>query len=128
MRSNLEKRGHVRYDCAGIAEISVAGDQPKIVGAIIEISMVGCLLAVQSCESLEKGSLVDLKCEIEGRSFRALGRTQSVRSPSRLGIRFAGVDILGQHQLQALLNDLAGRRSRKKETPKILAVKQKHQA
>lgn len=128
MRSNLEKRRHVRYACAGMAEIGIAGDRPKILGAVIEVSLVGCLLAVESCESLEKGALVDLKCEIDGRSFRALGRTQSVRSPSRLGIRFAGVDMLGEHQLLALLNELAVRRARDVPVKKILFAKEKHQA
>jgi hypothetical protein len=128
MRSKQEKRRHVRYACAGMAEIAVAGDQPKVLGAIIEISLVGCLLAVQSSETLERGALVDLKCEVEGRSFHALGRTQSVRSPSRLGIRFAGVDVLGEHQLHALVSDLAARRARNPPAPKILAAKEKHHA
>jgi hypothetical protein len=127
MGTSVEKRRLVRYACAGIAEISVAGDQPPILGAIIEVSLVGCLLALDSRETLEKGALVDMKCMVEGRTFRALGCTQSVRSPSRLGIRFAGVDMLGQHQLQALLNELAGRRSRN-PAPKILATKTKHHA
>lgn len=99
-----EVRRYPRYDCTGAVELSSPHTGRPLKGKLLNLSIGGCF--AQADWPLEVGTRVEVRLELSGLSFRALGEVRMVDSRGGMGIEFGGMSAGGRQRLGELIAEL----------------------
>lgn len=117
--AGFERRGSPRYACAGDAQVRVPFGGPAFAGRLLNLSLGGCYVQMES--PFELGRLAEVTLRVNKLSFRARGKvvfSESFRSDpgdarprSGMGIRFTGMSEGGRRRLRELIEEFAHTRA-----------------
>lgn len=104
MESAPEVRRYPRFDCTGAVELTGPHSARPRKGKLLNLSIGGCF--AQTDWPLDVGTRVEIRLELSGLCFRALGEVRMVDSRGGMGIEFAGMSARGRQRLAELIAEL----------------------
>ncbi|HET7442668.1 MAG TPA: PilZ domain-containing protein [Terriglobales bacterium] len=119
-----EVRRYPRFDCTGAIELTGPHSGRPRKGQLLNLSIGGCF--AHTDWPLDVGTRVEIRLELTGVCFRALGEVRMVDSRGGMGIEFAAMSARGRQRLAELITELgeaterpaAGPRPQQAENPK----------
>jgi len=102
-----ERRKEPRYLCFGQVKLNRLPGA-ILTGRIIDLSLGGCLIAMQRPAPLSQGSVVELTIQTRGTALRMIGIITFLgrQAPRWMGISFKTLSKRGQSQLTELIAEL----------------------
>ncbi len=103
-----ERRRHVRFPCAGVAQVWEGGNQYAVTGRLNEISMGGCYVEMMS--PMRARTAVRLELEIDGHSVRLEAVVRTSQPAFGMGLEFTRVappELEKLHRVVAVLSGQA---------------------
>jgi len=108
-----ERREHPRYTCTGRVTLGQVDSHSHQSGAIVDLSVGGCLVRLQNPASFETHSTLELNFQSGYHSFRATGITSRHEEAGHLiAILFQKLNIRARIDLLDLLTHLESSSSR----------------
>jgi hypothetical protein len=101
-----ENRSHPRMDCAGTASVLITPGEPVCLAGVVDLSVLGCLLAFHEPLTLERDALVELTFCVNNLPFRVRAQAKSIRSNTRIGFEFPQLRDRIKLQLEDLIEEL----------------------
>jgi hypothetical protein len=102
-----DRRKDRRYNCSGHVRIWDAESGVSLSGAILNLSMGGCLIQVQSPGRFELHSVVEASFQSSYLAFRSMTSVRRIDTRSRLlGISYRNLSLRGRLDLGELFVDL----------------------
>jgi hypothetical protein len=103
----IELRRSQRLQCSGHADIQLlpAYERP-IPGKIVNLSVDGCLVALQRPLDLVMDEMVELIFCVNQMPFRVRGKVRSIRSEMLIGFQFPGPSHRVRERLEDLIKEL----------------------
>jgi hypothetical protein len=106
-RRGRDRRKDRRYHCSGRVRIWDAESEIYLLGAILDLSMGGCLIQVQSPGRFELHSLVEASFQSSYLAFRTMASVRRVDTRKRmLAISYMNLSLRGRLDLAELFVDL----------------------
>jgi hypothetical protein len=106
-RRGRDKRKDRRYNCSGRVRIWDAESDIYLVGSILNLSMGGCLIQVQSPGRFELHSIVEASFQSNYLAFRTMASVRRIDTKNRLlGISYMNLSLRGRLDLAELFVDL----------------------
>jgi hypothetical protein len=104
--SHTENRRHVRFYCAGSAEVYLTPEGEPQAANVGDLSIEGALLIFEKEQRINRGTILELAFSVNNLPFRVRGEVMVVRSPTTLGLRFALLSHRVRFQLVDLIEEL----------------------
>lgn len=102
-----EWRKSNRYDCMGEAEVILSPAKPALAASVLNLSMGGCLVALDKPVQLELDEAVEVLFNVNHTMLRLFGTVRSIRSEYEFGVQFLVGSRLVRWQLEELTQELA---------------------
>ena len=101
-----ERRKHLRYPCAGEAEVRVRGSEVSLQGQLSDVSLGGCY--VDMMNPLPAEIDIDLNFSLGEIQISVQGRVRTSRQGFGMGIEFSQIKTEERTKLEELVSLLAG--------------------
>jgi PilZ domain len=101
-----ERRRHVRFPCAGVAQVWEGANQYAVTGRLNEISMGGCYVEMMS--PMRARTAVRLELEIDGHSVRVEALVRTSQPAFGMGLEFTRVAPPELEKLHRVVSVLSG--------------------
>jgi PilZ domain len=101
-----DRRRNPRFDCDGVAEITLPHAGLRLVGRISDLSSAGCFVEAPSL-NLERGTQVEIRFDANRLCFRVAGNIISLRPRVGVGIAFLHLTDRMLRQIGELIDELA---------------------
>lgn len=103
-----ERRKEARYVCFG--QVKLDPTRPGVIlrGRVIDLSLGGCLIQMQSAVDICPGAAVELTIQAKGTPLRMMGTIKSAgkQSSGLIGISFTRLSSRGHFELKELIAEL----------------------
>jgi len=106
-RRGRDRRRDRRYHCSGRVRIWDVESDFYLLGAILDLSMGGCLIQVQSPGRFELHTIVEASFQSNYLAFRTMAAVRRIDTRKRLlGISYVNLSLRGRLDLGELFVDL----------------------
>lgn len=109
-----ERRKEARYVCFG--QVKLDPTRPGVIlrGRVIDLSLGGCLIQMQSAVDICPGAAVELTIQAKGTPLRMMGTIKSAgkQSSGLIGISFTRLSSRGHFELKELIAELGATNAR----------------
>jgi hypothetical protein len=106
LRRQEERRRHVRFNCAGVAQVWQDGNEHATTGRINEISMGGCYVEIMA--PIHAGTSVRLQLEVNLRTIRLHAVVRISQPALGMGIEFTRIAPMEAEKLHRVIMELSG--------------------
>ena len=105
-----QKRRHPRMECSGNASLHLLGEGIDFRGKIIDLSLEGCLIALEESAGLKVDAVVELSFSVRQLPFRVRAQVKVMRSPLLIGFHFLMISGRASGQMGELIEELSDER------------------
>ncbi len=126
MRS--DQRQHPRLACEGTAEVQLLEDSSGVSARILDLSVEGCLVELDSPLPLKQGLSVEITFTVMQLPFRVRAEVRALRAAQTIGFKFPMLSARIRSQLEDLIGELDEDHAKRQANLKTTASRRSHNA